>query len=122
MTESPERPEIAENSVVDDRLIMKMMRAFYARVRVEPRIGDFWSAVMSRSGRYQGQPMRLHLPQPIDAQHFDRWLELFDATAREVCSAAVAEQFMQRARTIGRSQEMGIAAANGVMLPPGERY
>jgi len=140
MTESPGRPEIAENSVVDDSLIMKLMRAFYARVRVDPligpifnariedwephlaRIGDFWSAVMSRSGRYQGQPMRLHLPLPIDAQHFDRWLELFDATAREVCSAAVAEQFMQRARTIGRSLEMGIAAANGVMLPPGERY
>jgi hemoglobin len=140
MSGSPESTEAPENTVIDESLIMKLMRAFYARVRVDPligpifnarirewephlvRIGDFWSAVMLRSGRYQGQPMRLHLPLPIDAMHFDRWLELFEATAREVCPADIAEQFIQRARTIGRSLEMGVAAANGVMLPPGERY
>jgi hemoglobin len=127
-------------NAVDEHLIQKLIRAFYARVRVDPvignifntriqdwephlvRIGDFWSAVMLRSGRYQGQPMRLHLPLPIDATHFDRWLELFETTTRELCSPAVAEQFMQRARTIGRSLEMGVAAANGVLLPTGERY
>jgi hemoglobin len=126
--------------VVDEPLIQKVIRAFYARVRVDPLIGpvfnariqdwephlvrieDFWSAVMLRSGRYQGQPMRLHLPLPIDATHFDRWLELFATTARELCSAPVAEQFIQRARTIGRSLEMGVAAANGVLLPLGERF
>src|SRR5437868_12649864 len=131
--------EAGEGEPINERLIAKLLRAFYDRVRVDPligpifneriqdwephlaRIGDFWSAVMLRSGRYQGQPMRLHLPLPIDATHFDRWLELFEATAREMCSAAVAEQFIQRARTIGRSLEMGVAAANGVMLPLGER-
>jgi hemoglobin len=140
MIEAPESTQKAENAVIDESLIMKLLRAFYARVRVDPllgpifnarirewehhlvRIGDFWSAVMLRTGRYQGQPMRLHLPLPIDATHFDRWLELFEATARELCCAAIAEQFIQRARTIGRSLEMGVAAANGVMLPPGERY
>jgi hemoglobin len=132
--------ESGEGDVVDERLIAKLLRAFYDRVRVDPligpifnariqdwephlaRIGDFWSAVMLRTGRYQGQPMRLHLPLPIDATHFDRWLELFETTARELCSAAVAEQFTQRARTIGRSLEMGVAAANGSLLPLGERY
>lgn len=127
-------------NTVDEQLIQKVIRAFYARVRVDPligpifnsriqdwephlvRIGDFWSAVMLKSGRYQGQPMRLHLPLPIDATHFDRWLELFEATARELCSAPVAEEFVQRARTIGRSLEMGVASANGVLLPVGERY
>lgn len=125
---------------IDERLITQVIRAFYARVRTDPLIGPifnarvqdwephlvrieaFWSAVMLRSGRYQGQPMRLHLPLPIDATHFDRWLQLFETTARELCSADVAEQFMQRARTIGRSLEMGVAAANGIMLPLGERY
>jgi hemoglobin len=140
MSESLERTDAAENALVDERLIMELLRAFYARVRVDPligpifnarihdwehhlvRIADFWSAVMLRTGRYQGQPMRLHLPLPIDATHFDRWLELFEATARELCPAAIAGQFIQRARTIGRSLEMGVAAANGVMLPLGERY
>ena len=132
--------EVDEGDVIDERLIAKLLREFYARVRVDPligpifneriqdwdhhlvRIGNFWSAVMLRTGRYQGQPMRLHLPLPIDATHFDRWLGLFESTARELCSPAVAEEFVQRARTIGRSLEMGVAAANGALLPPGERY
>ena len=139
MTEPDKQPE-TENTLLDERLIDKLLRAFYVRVRLDPligpifnarihdwethlvRIGDFWSAVMLRTGRYQGQPMRLHLPLPIDATHFDRWLELFETTARELCSAELAEQFVQRARTIGRSLEMGVASANGVMLPLGERY
>jgi hemoglobin len=132
--------EVGPSDAIDEHLIAKLLRAFYDRVRVDPligpifneriqdwephlaRIGDFWSAVMLRSGRYQGQPMRLHLPLPIDATHFDRWLELFATTARELCSAAVAEQFIQRAHTIGRSLEMGVAAAHGAILPFGERY
>src|SRR5690242_17237398 len=132
--------EVPAGEVIDERLIAKLLREFYARVRLDPligpifnerihdwdhhlvRIGDFWSAVMLRTGRYQGQPMRLHLPLPIDATHFDRWLGLFESTARELCSAAVADEFVQRARTIGRSLEMGVAAASGAMLPPGERY
>ena len=140
MTESPESTETAENSVIDESLIMKLMRAFYARVRVDPLIGpifnariqdwephilrirDFWSAVMLRTGRYRGQPMRLHLPLPIDSTHFDRWLELFERTAREECGPEIAEQFAQRARTIGRSLELGIAATQGAMLLSGERY
>ncbi len=126
--------------IVDEALIEKLMRAFYARVRVDPLIGpifnariqdwephmvricDFWSAVMLKSGRYRGQPMRLHLPLPIDSAHFDRWLDLFERTANEICSADVARQFVERARTIGRSLEMGIAATQGTMLLNGERY
>ena len=125
---------------IDERLIDRLMRAFYDRVRVDPligpifnsriqdwephlaRIADFWSSVMLKSGRYRGQPMQLHVPLPIDSQHFDRWLALFETTAREVCAAEVAEQFINRARMIGRSLEMGIAAANGTVLMDGERY
>ncbi len=136
-----ERPElVASGESLDDALIEKLLRAFYARVRVDPLIGpifnsriqdwephiaricDFWSAVMLKTGRYRGQPMRLHLPLPIDSTHFDRWLALFERTAREECSAELAEQFVERARTIGRSLEMGLAATQGTMLLNGERY
>lgn len=125
---------------IDQKLIDDLVRAFYARVRVdaligpifnaritdwEPhlvRISDFWSSVMLRSGRYQGQPMQLHLPLPIDSAHFDRWLQLFESTARELCLPSIAEQFMARAHMIGRSLEMGVASANGALLASGERY
>jgi hemoglobin len=131
---------VTEEVTLDDRLIEKLIRAFYDRARVDPLIGpifnsriqdwephlaricDFWSAVMLKSSRYRGQPMGLHLPLPIDSTHFDRWVELFERTARELCPASIAEQFAERARTIGRSLEMGVAAADGTMLVNGERY
>src|SRR5690242_18771489 len=97
------QPDPVGQQLIDEALIEQLMRAFYARVRLDPLIGpifnariqewephilricDFWSAVMLRTGRYSGQPMRLHLPLPIDSQHFDRWLEIFERNAREVC-------------------------------------
>ncbi len=73
------------------------------------------------SGRYQGQPMRKHLLLPVDGRHFDRWLALFEATARELCPPKAAAHFIERARRIAESIEMGVASVNGVMLAKGER-
>ena len=127
--------EAGEGEAIDERLIAKLLRAFYDRVRVDPligpifneriqdwephlaRIGDFWSAVMLRTGRYQGQPMRLHLPLPIDATHFDRWLEIFAETARDVCPHQAATHFLDRAHRIANSLELGIAAQKGEIRP-----
>jgi hemoglobin len=81
----------------------------------------FWSSVALSTGVYQGRPMPKHLPLPIDAAHFDRWLALFEATTREVCPP-VADWFMDRARRIAESLELGVANANRVLLGPGERY
>jgi len=82
----------------------------------------FWSSVVMGSRRYQGQPMPLHLPLPVDSKHFDRWLELFRDTARSLCSPPAAELFISRAENIARSLEMGIAVSKGVMLGIDERY
>ena len=66
--------------------------------------------------------MPKHLPLPVDARHFDRWLELFEATARELCPSVAADHFIERARRIAESLELGIAGANGVLLGKGQRY
>ena len=50
------------------------------------------------------------------------WLELFEATARDLCPPAAADHFIERARRIAESLELGIAGANGVLLGKGERY
>lgn len=86
------------------------------------RISDFWSSVILRSGRYRGRPVPAHLPLGIDAVHFDRWLELFAATAREVCAPSSAAIFIDRARMIAASLELAVANHHGVMVPPGGRY
>lgn len=125
---------------IDDAMIEKLVRAFYGRVREDALIGpvfaekikdwephlhrmfSFWSSLMLMSGSYHGQPMRMHLPLPIEGAHFDRWLALFEATARETCPPVAADQFIERARRVAESLELGIAGAQGVILGKGERF
>lgn len=132
--------DIVERTGIDEALIERLVRRFYDSVRTDAvlgpifdaRIADweshlermfrFWSSVALMSGRYHGQPMEKHLRLPVDARHFDRWLEIFEATAREICTPPAADHFVERARRIARSLELGIAGSRGVMLKPGERY
>jgi hemoglobin len=74
------------------------------------------------TGRYHGRPMEKHMPLPIDARHFDRWLALFEATAVEVCPPAAAAHLIERAHRIAESLELGIAGHDGVLLAKGDRY
>ena len=132
--------EIVASTGITEPLIERLVREFYARIRTdevlapifEARIRDwephlaqmcaFWSSVALMSGRYHGTPMVKHLPLPVDAGHFDRWLALFEQTAGEVCSPKAAAHFVERARRIAASLELGIAGAHGVMLGNGERF
>jgi hemoglobin len=127
--------DIVERTGIDDVMIERLVRVFYARARLDPLIGPifeskvedwddhiarlcaFWSSVALMSGRYHGQPMVAHLPLPIGSPHFDRWLELFAETAREVCPPAAAAHFLERAHRIADSLEMGIAVQKGEMRP-----
>ena len=124
---------------IDEAMIERLVDGFYDRVRADPLLGPvfasriedwgphleqmklFWSSVALMSGVYHGRPMPKHLPLPVDARHFDRWLELFEATARDLCPPAAADHFIERARRIAESLELGIAGANGVLLGKGER-
>jgi len=143
--DTPERraaitARIAQETGIDEIMIERLVRGFYARVQDDPLLGPvfaarirdwephlqrmcaFWSSVALMSGRYHGQPMRAHAPLPIDAAHFDRWLALFEDTARELCPPVAAAHFIERARRIAESLELGIAISRGVMLNKGERY
>lgn len=125
---------------IDEAMIDALVEGFYAKVRDDALIGPvfnerisdwgphlhqmklFWSSVALMSGVYHGRPMPKHLPLPVDGRHFDRWLELFRQTARELCPPVAANHFIERAERIAQSLELGIASANGVILGPGERY
>lgn len=132
--------EISARTGIDEPMIERLVRNFYAKVRAdtllgpvfEARIHDwephlqrmcrFWSSVALMSGRYHGNPMSMHLPLPVDAVHFDRWLSLFEDTARETCPSEAAAFFVERARRIAESLELGIAGRHGVLLGRGERF
>jgi hemoglobin len=131
--------EIVERTGIDEAMIERLVHAFYDRARVDPLVGPvfasrvrdwdahltrmctFWSSVALMSGRYHGQPTVAHLPLAIDTEHFNRWLELFATTAREVCPPAAATHFLERAHRIAGSLELGIAARNGEIRPPRAR-
>jgi len=132
--------DIIERTGITEAVIEHLVHGFYAKVHsdamlapvFEARITDwephlaqmcaFWSSVALMTGRYHGTPMVKHMPLPIDAAHFDRWLALFEQTARELCTPAAAAHVIDRARRIAASLEMGVASGQGVMLAVGERY
>jgi hemoglobin len=128
--------DIMAQTGIDEALIQRLVHRFYGRVRLDPLIGPnfnarvadwpahleklcaFWSSVVLMSGRYRGQPMQAHLPLPVSGAHFDRWLALFEETAAEVCPPAAAAYFVERARRIADSLELGIAAQEGRFAAP----
>jgi hemoglobin len=132
--------EIVARTGIDEPMIERVVRGFYAKVRQDPMIGPvfeariadwephlqrmcaFWSSVALMSGRYHGSPMVKHLPLPVDGAHFDRWLALFRETVRELCPPAAQTHFIERAERIAESLEMGVATHHGVMLGVGERF
>lgn len=132
--------EITAKTGITEEIIDTLVRRFYRNVRAdavlgpifEARINDwelhlarmtaFWSSVALMSGRYHGRPMDAHLPLPIDARHFDIWLGIFEKTAHEVCQPEAAAHFIERARRIAESLEIGIAMRHGVLPGRNERF
>jgi hemoglobin len=128
--------EIVGATGITEAMIRELVHGFYQRAREDELIGpvfndrvhdwdthlarlcDFWSSVTLMSGRYRGQPMMVHAPLPIEPRHFDRWLQLFAQTAREICPPTAAQYFIERAQRIADSLELGIAARRGELRGP----
>lgn len=106
--------------------IRTLVHAFYGRVRADPQLGpifeghvddwdahlaklcDFWSAILLKSGRFNGSPMARHVAlTDLTADLFRRWLALFRETAGEQANAAMATQASQAAQRIADSLWMG---------------
>ena len=126
--------DIMAQTGIDDAMIHRVVHTFYDRVRADAVLGPvfgalitdwdphlanmcrFWSSVTLKTGIYSGAPMQRHAPLPVDAGHFDRWLELFSETVTGVCPPAAAEVFLDAAHRIAQSLEFGIASHRGLML------
>jgi hemoglobin len=122
--------------MVDEAMIERLVHTFYGRVRADRLLGPifeanvedwddhlaklcaFWSSLVLRTGRYDGRPMRPHLMMRLEGAHFDRWLDLFEATAIELFPQPTAALFIDRARRIADSFEAGVAAQQGEIRAP----
>jgi hemoglobin len=107
--------------------IATLVDRFYDKVRADDELGpvfnaaihdwtahthllrDFWSSVVLRSGRYQGNPMGVHraLP-PFPQQLFHRWLALWRETAHEVFEPPAAELFIGTAERVAQGLSLGL--------------
>lgn len=134
------RAQIVESTGIDEAMIERLVHTFYDHIRDDAVLGpifaerisdwgphlqtmcDFWSSVALMTGRFHGNPMEKHARLPIDARHFDRWLKLFEGTARTICPPEAASFFIERAHRIAKSLELGIAMAHGKILGTGQRF
>ena len=132
--------EILSRTAIDEPMIKALVHTFYDKVRADPRLGpvfeqriqdwtahldrmcSFWSSVALMTGQYHGSPMDKHVRLPVDSEHFDRWLELFDETVIEVCPPSARDHLGQIARRVAQSLELGIAGNRGVLLGSNQRY
>ncbi|MBV2144075.1 group III truncated hemoglobin [Falsochrobactrum sp. TDYN1] len=121
---------------IDRASIDKLVNTFYGKAREDvligpifaeavrdwdhhiARISEFWSSVILRTGGYDGRPLPPHLALGLKNEHFDRWLELFEQTARELFPSEAAIIFIDRARRIADSFEMAIATQSGQVAGP----
>ena len=103
--------------------IVRLVNAFYDRVRTDDTIGyffndvagvdwdahlakmyDFWETVLLSIPSYRGNPMRTHIlldrKSDIDQRHFDHWMGLWTETVEELFAGPGAELAVQRAQSI----------------------
>lgn len=113
---------------IDDDVISDLVESFYRVVRDDALLGpifeshvadwpphlarmkDFWASVTLESGRFRGNPMLKHIAIcGLDSVHFDRWLQLWNATLDSIAPGeAAAQVFRSAAERIAASLLMGI--------------
>lgn len=99
--------------------IKHMVNSFYEKVQRDPLIGPvfhgvikdnwpthldtmyrFWNAALFQVREYSGNPFLKHAAMPLEAIHFQRWLDLFNETVDSLFEGEVAEDAKFRAHVM----------------------
>lgn len=103
--------------------VQNLVSSFYEKVVVDETIGhfftevvkldfethlptmyDFWESILLGNQVYKGNPMLKHIAlnrqQPLEKEHFDQWLGLWEQTLEETFRGPVAEKALRTARQI----------------------
>ena len=79
---------------------------------------DFWSWQLFGVRGYDGNPLRAHEPAhartPFTAEHYDRWLELFEDTVDRAFAGPVADLAKARARKMAAAMRRLLAGVSDV--------
>jgi hemoglobin len=128
--------EIMKRTGIDEDMIRRLVHSFYAVARNDGLLGpifeanvadwnfhfdqmcSFWSSVALLSGCYHGKPFEKHLPLPLEARHFDRWLKIFEDIANQVCPEPAARHFIERADRITDNMRTGMKRRTSGAVSP----
>lgn len=129
ITEGPGLPG-GDSCGLTEEQIRAVVVEFYKRTLLDDRLGpvfnhhiqdwdahlnrmtDFWSSAILHTGRFSGRPVESHrLIDGLSSEHFDRWLQLFEGTVRELCPPTHAEAFLVRAERmrVGMTKALDIS-------------
>jgi len=64
------------------------------------RMTQFWSNLLFAIPGYKGSPLLKHIGLPVGAEHFERWLELWESTVNDHFEGDVAMAALTKARNI----------------------
>ena len=123
MNIAPSRPRSRDISTAND--VGVAVRRFYRAVIADPLLGPlferygvdwphhipklvrYWEHVLLDRPGSAVNTIAIHAPvqrtTPFDAEHVDRWLDLWDDTLDSLYVGAVAERAKARARQVGRA-------------------
>ena len=128
----PARNGSALSDRIDRVSIETFVRAFYAAVQTEPRLGrifdsaitswpphldrmvHFWSAILLAAPGFHGNPMQRHRElRGVARGDFGHWLRLFEDTLANTFEPAVARLVMERAQRIAGRLEHAMFDEDG---------
>ena len=108
-----------KQDILNKQDIVHMVDSFYGKVRKAPLLSyvfnefaqvdweehlpkmySFWDTLIFGERSYKGNPFAAHIPLPVQAQHFERWIQLFEENMDELFKGEIAENTKLRARSI----------------------
>lgn len=92
--------ELLINSFYDKVVKDELIGPFFKHVDFEkhlPKMVHFWCFVLLDEEGYKTDVTKVHENMRIKADHFDRWIALFNATTDEMFEGEKAEMAKQRA-------------------------
>ncbi len=114
----------------DDSDLKTMVYSFYDKVQKDERLGyifndyafidwdthlpkmvDFWSNIVFRTGRYSGRPFMKHISLPIQRNDFNIWYGLFVETVDEHFVGEKADFVKKMAWKIANTFTINLEAA-----------
>lgn len=112
MIDTQNKPDITSHQDIE-----QLVDSFYAKVRNDkllspvflnvdwqahlPKMHNFWAFILLGEPGYTSNLVQKHLPLKIQAEHFTRWLELFNQCVDEKFSGDKADEAKSRAYSMG---------------------